>query len=252
MYVHDILMLIEGDIMASKYEELYYVLLRRIEEGEFQPQDILPKEFDLMEEYHCSRDTIRKSLQMLAQNGYIQKTKRKGSVVLDRTRYEFPVSGVVSFKELAHSMGKRIETIVTCCECIKPDEKLKARMNLSDKDQVWMIERVRNIDGESIILDLDFFNASIITGITKEIAEDSLYEYIEKTLNLKIGYANKEITCQNVTENDKHLLDLKGFDMVVNVDSYTYLHDTRIFQFTRSRHRPDKFIFHDFARRTTS
>lgn len=238
--------------MASKYEELYYALLNRIETGEFQPQETLPKEFDLMEEYHCSRDTIRKSLQMLSQNGYIQKTKRKGSVVLDRTRYEFPVSGVVSFKELAHAMGKRIETIVTCCECIKPDAKMQARLNLSDKDRVWMIERVRNIDGERIILDLDFFNASIVTGITKEIAKDSLYEYIEKTLNLKIGYANKEITCQTVTENDKHLLDLKDYDMVVNVDSYTYLNDTRIFQFTRSRHRPDKFIFHDFARRSTS
>lgn len=237
--------------MAAKYEELYYTLLSRIESGEFQPQDTLPKEFDLMEEYQCSRDTIRKSLQMLSQNGYIQKTKRKGSIVLDRTRYDFPVSGVVSFKELAHTMGGSIETIVTCCECIDPDEKLKARMNLTEKDKVWMVERVRRIDHESIILDLDFFNASIVTGITKEIAQDSLYDYIEHTLNLKIGYANKEITCQKVTENDLHLLDLQGYDMVVNVDSYTYLSDTRVFQFTRSRHRPDKFRFNDFARRTS-
>ena len=91
-----------------------------------------------------------------------------------------------------------------------------------------------------------------MSGLTKEIAQNSLYEYIEHTLNLKIGYANKEITCQKVTENDRHLLDLKGYDMVVNVDSYTYLADTRVFQFTRSRHRPDKFRFHDFARRSNT
>ena len=238
--------------MAAKYEEIYQSLLNRIEQEEFPVGETIPKEFDLMEEYACSRDTIRKALQLLSQNGYIQKTKRKGSVVLDRTRYEFPVSGVISFKELASTMHGSVETIVTCCELIKPDEKMKVRMNLSDKDKLWMIERVRKIDGESIILDLDFLNATIVPGITKEIAEHSLYDYIEKELNLKIGYANKEITCQKVSENDKQLLDLKEYDMVVNVDPYTYLTDTRIFQFTRSRHRPDKFRFNDFARRTNT
>ena len=65
----------------------------------------------------------------------------------------------------------------------------------------------------------------------------------------RIAYANKEITCQNVTGLDEQVLDLHGYDMVVNVESYTYLDDARIFQFTSSRHRPDKFRFKDFARR---
>lgn len=235
--------------MSIKYEVIYQAILRRIENMEFQPGQTIPKEFDLMEEYQCSRDTIRKALSLLSQNGYIQKTKRKGSVVLDHKRFEFPVSGVVSFKELAQSMGSEIETQVTCCERMKPDENLKRRLNLSDHDEVWMVERVRKIDGERIILDLDFFNASIINTLNKEIAENSLYEYIEHKLKLKIGYANKEITCQDITENDRSRLDLHQYQMVVNVDSYTYLTDTRVFQFTRSRHRPDKFRFNDFARR---
>lgn len=235
--------------MSTKYDEIYHKLLQRIESEEFMPGDVIPKEYDLMDEYQCSRDTIRKSLEKLSQDGLIQKTKRKGSVVLDRKRYEFPVSGVVSFKELSKTMGSSVETRVICCECIKPDEKMKQNMKLNDKDRVWMIERVRNIDGEHIILDLDFLNASIVPHMSVEIAKDSLYAYIEGELGLKIAYANKEITCQSITENDKNLLDMKAYDMVVNVDSFTYLSDTRVLQFTRSRHRPDKFRFHDFARR---
>ena len=78
---------------------------------------------------------------------------------------------------------------------------------------------------------------------------DSLYEYLENTLGLKIAYANKEITVQMATEEDRKLLDLKNFDMVAVVRSYTYLDDTSLFQYTESRHRADKFIFVDFARR---
>jgi GntR family trehalose operon transcriptional repressor len=51
------------------------------------------------------------------------------------------------------------------------------------------------------------------------------------------------------TNQDKMLLDMKNFDMIVNVESYTYLDDSRVFQYTSSRHRPDKFLFKDFARR---
>ena len=64
-----------------------------------------------------------------------------------------------------------------------------------------------------------------------------------------LAYAKKEITVQNATEEDKKYLDMKGFDMIVVVKSYTYLDDTSLFQYTESRHRPDKFVFVDFARR---
>ena len=74
-------------------------------------------------------------------------------------------------------------------------------------------------------------------------------EYIENELGLKIAYAKKEITVQNATDEDYKYLDMKDFDMVAVVKSYTYLDDTSLFQYTESRHRPDKFRFVDFARR---
>ena len=59
----------------------------------------------------------------------------------------------------------------------------------------------------------------------------------------------KEITVQTATEEDQRLLDLRGYDMVAVVKSYTYLEGRKLFQYTESRHRPDKFKFVDFARR---
>ena len=157
--------------MDRKYLNIYNGIVSKIENKEYQCNDKLPSEKELMGEFNVSRDTIRKSLNMLEQNGYIQKTKGKGSFVLDINKFDFPVSGVVSFKEIASELG------------------------------------------------------------------------------LKIAYAKKEITGQNATEEDKKYLDMKSFDMVVVVKSYTYLDDTSLFQYTESRHRPDKFVFIDFARR---
>lgn len=232
-----------------KYKKIYEDLLMRIRSEEFKKGDILPKEFDLMKEYGVSRDTIRKSLRLLSDEGFIHANKGVGSIVLDCNRFELPISGIKSFKELNSMLGSNIVTKVIRCELSKPDNNIKEKLNLVNGQNVWIVERVRMIYNENIILDLDYFNADIITDLTIDIAKDSIYEYIENKLNLKISYANKEFTCQNVNSKDKKLLDMKGYDLVVNVDSYTYLSDTKIFQFTRSRHRPDKFRFNEFAKR---
>lgn len=234
--------------MDSKYKVIYNKLLEMIESGAVKPNALLPSENELMRMYDVSRDTVRKSLNLLLQNGYIQKAKGKGSLVLDINRFNFPVSGVSSFKELAKTMKGSSETIVHRFTLEAVDDTIAKELYMQDGN-VYKIERIRKIDGECIILDIDHLNAQIVSGLTEQIAQDSIYEYIEQQLGLKISFAKKEITVERATSNDKELLDMKDYDMVVSVKSYTYLEDATLFQYTESRHRPDKFKFIDFARR---
>ena len=119
-----------------------------------------------------------------------------------------------------------------------------------DQGEVYHIERIRDIDGEKIILDIDYINAQVIPHLTKEIVQDSIYEYIENDLVLKVSFAKKEITVIQASDQEKELLDMDGFDLLVCVKSYTYLEDATLFQYTESKHRPDKFRFVEFARRS--
>lgn len=235
--------------MDKKYLNIYNIIVNKIESKEYQTNDKLPSEKELMDEYSVSRDTVRKSLNMLEQNGYIQKTKGKGSFVLDINKFNFPVSGVVSFKELAQKSKSNIETFVEVLECVYPEKGIARGLEITEEEQVWKIVRSRSFDNEKVILDKDYILKKFVNELTQDICKDSLYEYVENVLGLKIAYAKKEITVQSATEEDKKYLDMKGFEMIVLVKSYTYLDDTSLFQYTESRHRPDKFVFVDFARR---
>uniref|UniRef100_UPI0036D40B41 UTRA domain-containing protein n=1 Tax=Streptomyces atratus TaxID=1893 RepID=UPI0036D40B41 len=84
---------------------------------------------------------------------------------------------------------------------------------------------------------------------TMDICRKSIYEYLEEDLGLSIGFAKKEITIEEPTKEDRKLLDFEGFHSIVVVKSHVYLDNASLFQFTESRHRPDKFRFVDFARR---
>lgn len=235
--------------MLSKYLQIYEDLKQKIERKEIPSHTFLPSENELMTLYHSSRDTIRKSLSLLQQNGYIHTSKGKGSLVLDHEKIAFPVAGLTSFKELSHTLPGDVMTIVHCFEKIPVTTYLKKELYMQ-KGDVYHIERVRDIDGEKIILDIDYINAQVIPHLTKEIVQDSIYEYIENDLGLKVSFAKKEITVIQASDQEKELLDMDGFDLLVCVKSYTYLEDATLFQYTESKHRPDKFRFVEFARRS--
>jgi GntR family transcriptional regulator, trehalose operon transcriptional repressor len=237
--------------MTNKYQIIFNTIVNQIKSGEIPPNSLLPSENELKEQHDTSRETIRKALNLLAQNGYIQKVRGKGSIVIDINKFDFPVSGLVSFKELADKMEKKPRTIVNELSLIiKPDGYLKQQLQLTGKDQVWKVVRTREIGGNKIILDKDYLAAKFVPSITEEICADSIYAYLENELNLKISFAKKEIVVEEPTAEDRSFLDLEGFHNIVVIKNFVYLEDASLFQYTESRHRPDKFRFVDFARRS--
>lgn len=238
-----------GFFMTNKYLTIYSDIEDQIKKGIIKANTLLPSENELKEQYNTSRETIRKALNLLSQNGYIQKLRGKGSIVIDINKFDFPVSGLVSFKELTDKMGNKPRTIVNELSLQKPENWLKQQLHLSSKDQVWKIVRTREIGGEKIILDKDFIVKKFVPTLTKEICEHSIYYHIENELNLTISFAKKEIVVEEPTAEDQELLNLDGYHNVVVIKSLVYLEDASVFQYTESRHRPDKFRFVDFARR---
>ncbi|MCF6137200.1 trehalose operon repressor [Pseudalkalibacillus berkeleyi] len=234
----------------NKFVPIYNDLQDKIQNNIYEPGLKLPSENELALQYNTSRETTRKALNLLAQNGFIQKVQGKGSIVLDVNKMNFPVSGLVSFKEVARNLGKEVKTNVHELSLQQLNEGLSQMLQATIDDQVWCVVRSREIDGEKVILDKDYLLQKKIPRLTREVCEHSIYDYIENELNLTISFAKKEITVENASLQDEELLDLGDHKHVVLVKNFVYLDDATLFQYTESRHRLDKFRFVDFARRS--
>lgn len=114
-------------------------------------------------------------------------------------------------------------------------------------DELFAIERVRTIDGEALILDRNFFLASAAEGLTPQIAEASIYNYLENTLGITIAMSKREITGERATDRDRELLDLDDVDYLAVVKSQTFDAQGTIIEYTQSRHRLDHFCFRSTA-----
>lgn len=232
-----------------KFYDIYLDLKHKIEIAEYPTGSLLPSELKLAERYSVSRETIRKALTLLLENGYIQKQQGKGSIVLDIQRFHFPVSGLTSFKELQDAQNIENETIVIKNRVEKIPDFLAEIFNLPADREIIELVRLRKISGEVIILDKDYLLRDVVDHVPSEAAEYSLYHYLEEELGLPISYAKKEFVVEPATREDRKLMNLKNDTHVVVVRSEVYLENTKPFQFTESRHRLDRFKFVEFARR---
>ncbi|TDR80627.1 trehalose operon repressor [Paludibacterium purpuratum] len=233
----------------NKYNQILSDIVADIDNLRYRQGDRIPSESELMDSYQASRGTVRKAVDLLQERGYVQKIHGKGVFVLRPGNIEFQLNGIVSFEEANQRLGRVVVSRVVEMETIPATPELARLLDVREKTPLIKLKRVRRIDEENVILDINHFVASLVPGLTRDIAGGSIYRYLEQDLGLHISYAQRIIEAQSCSDDDRRYLDLNGMDHVIVVKNHTHLYDGRLFEYTESRHRLDKFYFSDVARR---
>ena len=235
----------------AKYEGIYHSIKKRIEAQDYPYQSLLPSENTLIEEYACSRNTVRRALAELVADGYVQTMQGRGVRVIYQPvgKTTFTIGGIETFQETARRNHLHAVTKVTKFETVIADECFAAKSGFSVGDELWSIERVRYLDGKALILDVNYFLKEFVPGLTPQIAASSIYDYIENTLGMQIITSKRRITVEHATAHDEKLLDMDSYDCVAVVVNQTFNASGLLFEYTQSRHQPDYFCFQDIATR---
>lgn len=235
----------------NKYMKIYQSICEKILNGEYAHLQQLPSENELTKIYSTSRETVRKALNLLQEKGYIQKLRGKGSVVIYEDVIQFPISEMVSFQEINKRLGLDYETKVELLEVIdaKDVPVVQHALELRDQDKLWHVIRTRTKDDAVRIMDEDYFICQIIPQLTKEVAAESIYKFIEQEMNVEISYSNKSITFEEMTENEILYFGKLNPPYTATVRGTVYLNNAEKFQYNISRHIATEFKFVDFSRR---
>ena len=235
----------------AKFESIYKDLKQKIESGEYPYQDLLPSENTMVNIYSSSRNTIRRAVLELAEQGYVQSLHGKGVRVIYQPidQADFTLGGIESFKESAERNHRKTSTKVIQFTEITADARVSANTGFAPGSELYYIQRVRYLEDKALILDINMFLKSLVPGLTKDIAEKSIYEYIENELGMAIVTSKRKMTVERATEIDEKYLELNDYNCLAVISGQTFNSDGIMFEFTQSRHRPDYFCFQDTATR---
>ena len=111
------------------YEQIYEEIREKIEERGYRVGDRLPSEKELSEQYHVSRITSKKAVELLAEEGLVTRIPGKGTFVIEHQEMpkalEIPADSMTEKKPLpdvlqyngcspCHSLG-RCQSLRTGC-----------------------------------------------------------------------------------------------------------------------------------------
>lgn len=235
----------------AKYEFIYQDLKKKIEADEFLYQELLPSENTLVQIYDCSRNTIRRAVGRLVVDGYVQTMQGKGirNIYRPIEQTAFTIGEIESFRESALRNGQKARTQVLVFMEMTADASLAARTGFPLNSEIYYAQRLHYLDEKPLILNHNYFLKSAVGNLTLEIAENSIYDYLENVLHMTIVNSKRIMTVEKITEIDeKYLeLDVKEYNCMAVVTSFTYNSEGVMFEYTSSRHRPDYFRFQDNA-----
>ena len=235
----------------SIYEDIYRDLKNKIENNTFAYQELLPSENNLIQIYGCSRNTLRRAVSLLVNDGYVQTMQGKGvrNIYQPSEQTSFTIGEIETFKESSIRNGRKSYTKVILFTELCLSKKQAVITGFPENTEVYYIQLIHYLDDIPLILNHNYFLKKAIPGLTPEIAERSIYEYLEQTLHMTIVNSKRIMTVEKITEIDEKYLKLnvRDYNCVAVVSSQTYNSDGVMFEYTQSRHRPDYFRFYDNA-----
>ena len=140
--------------------------------------------------------------------------------------------------------GLRAVSQVLKQEVIQPPSKVADLLNISEDTQVIVIERLRFVHDERIVLVSSYLPYAMVPGLEKvDLRHQSLYAYLEKTFELQIARGRRILEAVPANAMEAELLQIKKGSPLLLLDSVGYLADGWPIEYYHALHRGDRSRF---------
>jgi GntR family transcriptional regulator/GntR family frlABCD operon transcriptional regulator len=169
-----------------RYREVYEQLRKHIEKGIYAPGDLLPSENELCAVNQVTRPTVRRALDILANEGYISKHQGLGSVVQNTPKG----IGILSFSGTTSAIGREnLKTDVIVKPNVRPwpEEFVFDLSELERESGCIYFERIRYVNDAPVFYDLSFLpNINLPRFTARNLNNLSLFELLRDNYRIEI------------------------------------------------------------------
>ena len=223
------------------YERIYADLLAKIQSGDYQPGDRLPSEKESAEFYGVSRITAKKAMDMLADEGLIEKKRGHGTYVKN-LKAKSDNQKIVNFLR-EHSDGKRVASKkVLDKTVISADQEVLENLQLEEGAKVIRIERVRYADEKPMYIETNYLDYQWVPeALEKDFSKESLRVYYVNHCHIKLAKAEEKIYSILADERRARLLQVEEGAPLIYVKRVSYDENKIPREYVEAYYRADTY-----------
>ena len=220
------------------YAQLVGIIKRNISTGALAVGDLLPSEAELCRWMNISRNTVRQAIGKLEDEGLVVRKRGRGTFVADPATNRRGVR--YSFTTEVSSLGKVPSSTLIDFDVIVPSQAVCEKMELREGTPVYCFTRVRNVDGEPLILETSYYPQYIYPNLTRELVQT--HSFYSLLYHVGITPAAAEDTYEAVVLDEvrANLLGVPQGSCAFYHQRRTRTEDGRIYEYTCSYIRGDR------------
>lgn len=220
-------------------------ILDKIKSGKYPENKTIPTEMELSEMYSVSRPTIRQAVQTLVNEGYLEKRKKRGTIVKQpKIQQEF-TRVIESFDSEMNRKGIKPKTKVIMFKKVEASEEVAENLSLSLGDEVYKLIRLRYAEGKPTVLVTTYIPYRLFPELAKvDFTETLLYQTFSE-FQYPIRSVLRKLEVMQADETTSDLLDIEENDPIFYFHTQGFTDNRVPVEYSISKYRGDTnaFIF---------
>lgn len=223
------------------HEQAERVLRDLIESDEYKSGKLLPKEVELSERLHISRNTLRMAITRLVNEGLLVRKKGVGTKVA-RKGISVGVKNWMSFSQEMRLLGIEIKNYELHLSLKKPNPEIAGFFEIDENTKCLVLERLRGNMENPFVFFVSYFNPAIpLTGEENYIKP--LYEMLEQDKGIVVKTSKEEISARLAGETIAQKLEISPSDAILIRKRFVYDEDGVPVEFNIGYYRSDSFTY---------
>ena len=219
-------------------------IFQKIESGYYEVDEIIPTEMKLADLYKVSRPTVRQAISSLVAEGYLERKKRKGTMVCNKKINQEFTYIIQSFESEMLKKGLLPKTKVLSFKSDVASSEVSSALELKEGSNIFKLTRLRYIENEPVVLVTTYLSADRFPSFKDvDFEKNSLYK-VMLDLDTPVTSIKRKLEVIKSDETTSDLLNIKKNDPIFYFHSYAYTNNTPV-EYSISKYRGDmnSFIF---------
>ena len=236
-----------GEPMATLYSDIREDLLEKIKSGVFKEGEVIPSEVELAKQYGVSRPTIRQATQTLVDDGYLERRRRRGTIVKRPQINHSFTARISSFDDEMIANGKMPRTNVLMLRRVKPPLEVAKGLELADNEEVFKLVRLRFADDRPHEFSESYVPCSTYPDFDKtDFTRCKMYDVMRKAGHPVVS-AQRRLEVVKADGYSSTLLELEEGDPLVILTSIGFDHQGVAREYTIASYQGETNIFNFYV-----
>jgi GntR family transcriptional regulator len=222
------------------YFQLKEQIKQKILNGEYGEGDLIPSEREFNRSYELSSTTIRRALNDLVQENFLERKAGKGTFVR-RRKVKRDLRKVLGFTKNMTEMGLTPSTKVLSKKIVAANAYARQHLGLEKGEKVVRLERLRLADDIPMMLETRYIRTDLCPQIEEEELSSSLWRVFEEKYGLKPSRHSQGMTIATVSGDSASLLTLNDNSLVFMIKGITFVQENEPIECEESLYRSDKY-----------